>query len=677
MKADRRRSRVGSGLVAALFVGIFTFAPPARADHLACQGRTTTIDGGSGNETITGTPGDDVINADAGNDRIDGAGGSDVICGGDGNDRLVSAGGVDVLDGGAGNDRLAAGAGDDVLFGMAGSDRMDGQGGNDAFIGGPGDDQLRGGEGFADQAQYFDAPNGVDANLATGVATGHGTDTFFDIERLVGSNFDDILTGDAADNSFIGMLGDDIIDGGAGFDGVKHNFLPDPVVVDLALGISTGQGSDQLISIEAVGGTIGDDLLLGSDGPDSLTGREGDDHIEGRGGNDDLAGNEGEDFLDGGEGTDIANGGPDSDTCVAAETTIDCEGIATSIATVDSAGLVGLVTDIAIGTDGLPVISYFDATNASVKVVHCGDLTCSSGNTTNTLDTGGLDNSIAIGADGLPVISYFGSPEALRVAHCADPSCTSLDPPVPATVDFVGSGGFGTSIAIGGGLPVISYHDGTNGDLKVVRCGTVSCSSGNEVSIVDEVGLVGRYSSIAIAADDGFPLVSYRDSTNNLLKVADCLDAACSTATITSPSTPGFFTSIVVGSDALPVIAFHSPHAFGGDLAVLRCDPFPCGTGGIVLAFVDGTPDNVGEFNSMVVGNDGLPVISYYDSTNGDLKVAHCGTPGCGAPDVLRVDAAGDVGRSTSIAIGSDGLPVISYFDNTNGDLKVARPLLP
>ena len=40
---------------------------------------------------------------------------------------------------------------------------------------------------------------------------------------------------------------------------------------------------------------------------------------------------------------------------------------------------------------------------------------------------------------------------------------------------------------------------------------------------------------------------------------------------------------------------------------------------------------------------------------------------------LTTVDSAGNVGLYTSITLGADGLPVISYFDNTNGDLKVAK----
>jgi hypothetical protein len=44
---------------------------------------------------------------------------------------------------------------------------------------------------------------------------------------------------------------------------------------------------------------------------------------------------------------------------------------------------------------------------------------------------------------------------------------------------------------------------------------------------------------------------------------------------------------------------------------------------GFALTTLDG-PVNVGQYTSVTIGADGLGLISYYDATNGNLKVAHC-----------------------------------------------------
>jgi hypothetical protein len=82
---------------------------------------------------------------------------------------------------------------------------------------------------------------------------------------------------------------------------------------------------------------------------------------------------------------------------------------------------------------------------------------------------------------------------------------------------------------------------------------------------------------------------------------------------------------------------------------------------------------HVGYFTSVTVGSDGLGLISYYDESNLDLKVAHCNDIVCSNATTTTIDSAGNVGRFTSITVGSDGLGLIAYSDDSNSHLKVAH----
>ena len=96
--------------------------------------------------------------------------------------------------------------------------------------------------------------------------------------------------------------------------------------------------------------------------------------------------------------------------------------------TLDSAGDIGLDTSITIGADGLPVISYRDLGINRVIVAKCNDQSCVSSpviTIVGSAGSGGHYTSIAIGADGLPVISYQdGNPNFdLKIIKCSNPYC--------------------------------------------------------------------------------------------------------------------------------------------------------------------------------------------------------------------------------------------------------------
>lgn len=85
-----------------------------------------------GNDTLTGTPGADLMLGQHGFDTLSGLGGNDLLCGG--------TGGGDTLNGGDNDDTLIGGLGFDTLNGGPGNDRLTGGFGPDRFSGGPGTD---------------------------------------------------------------------------------------------------------------------------------------------------------------------------------------------------------------------------------------------------------------------------------------------------------------------------------------------------------------------------------------------------------------------------------------------------------------------------------------------------------------------------------------------------------
>jgi hypothetical protein len=356
------------------------------------------------------------------------------------------------------------------------------------------------------------------------------------------------------------------------------------------------------------------------------------------------------------------------------------------VSTVDDSGKldVGLYTSIAIGSDDLPIISYYDDTSRALKVAHCEDNACATPATITVIDDDptmieGRYSAITIGNDGMPVISYQGDTGAsLRVAKCVDVACSSIATitdvftatPPNITSTF-------TSITIGNnGRPVISY---TDDGLNVARCANAQCTGTAIVTTVDSGSVaLGYATSIAIGMD-GFPIVSYYDLTNGALKTSKCGNSACSSGnTIREVDSGGVgdYTSLGVRSgDGIPLIAYHD--AAHGALKLAICANVNC-NGATVLTLYGPSGESVGLDAHMVLGNAGKAFISHRNETTNALMMTACVSETCTDGAVSSVLDSGQpggpaLGQYTSIAIGADNKPIISYHDAFTGALKVAH----
>jgi hypothetical protein len=346
---------------------------------------------------------------------------------------------------------------------------------------------------------------------------------------------------------------------------------------------------------------------------------------------------------------------------------------------VDTAGDVGETNSITIGSDGLGLISYTYNTAIDLRVLHCGNLQCNSGNTITSADTAGWAGgftSITIGTDGLGLVSYYDVTNGhLKVLHCGDILCSSGN--TSTTVDTTSYVGAFSSITIGtDGLGLISYYDGGHGYLKVLHCGNLLCNSGNTSTSLDTSITIDGATSITIGSD-GLGLISYYDDTNKNLKVLHCGNLLCNSGnTNTSVDTAGdtgWYPSITIGADGLGLISYSD--VTNEDLKVLHCGNLLCNSGN-TSASVD-TAGSVGWASSITIDVDGLGLIVYADNTNHIVKLLHCGNVECNNGNTIGIvnSNAGDLaGAYNSITIGADGLALISFLGGTSdGDLWVAK----
>ena len=173
---------------------------------------------------------------------------------------------------------------------------------------------------------------------ATGI--NNERDQLTSIENIIGSSRNDSLVGNSGNNSLNGGNGDDILNGGdgndtldggdngndilnggtgndtlngdTGSDTADYSYSTREITANLSLAQAQvtfigSQETDQLISIENIIGSSGNDSLVGNSGNNTLNGGNGIDTLNGGAGHDTLNGGAGNDTLDGGDGSDTAD----------------------------------------------------------------------------------------------------------------------------------------------------------------------------------------------------------------------------------------------------------------------------------------------------------------------------------------------------------------------------------
>lgn len=262
---------------------------------------------------------------------------------------------IENAEGGSGSDTIVGNVAANTLWGNGGADTLIGGDGDDLLYGGSGGDRLEGGNGL-DSVSYLEATARVVVDLASPLLNGGEAsgDSYSSIEQVIGSNFDDSLSGDGAANGLggfagndtlngrggndvlVGGDGNDVLTGGAGADRLEGGNGIDTasysaallnsllslsvsgVTVDLmAPSVNTGEAAgDTFFFVENLTGSSFNDVLRGDNGANVINGLGGTNALQGRGGNDTLIGGIGNDKLQGDAGADTLTGGLGFDTFI-------------------------------------------------------------------------------------------------------------------------------------------------------------------------------------------------------------------------------------------------------------------------------------------------------------------------------------------------------------------------
>ncbi|MCU0826986.1 MAG: Hint domain-containing protein [Tabrizicola sp.] len=513
------------------------------------------------------------------NDIIWGAGGNDTIRGGT---AAGSGGGNDLLDGGTGADSIFGGNDTDSLIGGNDTD-------NDTLDGGAGTDTAdysryiidlaAGGPGSGTGVLTFDVnTTSMNVNLATGSATGQGTDTLLNIENVLTGTGNDTITGNVGNNFLSAGAGNDSIDGGDGADTIDGGNGNDSITGGLgADSLSGGEGDDLFLETN----NNGADQLFGGIGSDSVSysassaailadlsgatdtanpqaGGDGDtdtlvsiENIIGSSFADTIIGDAENNIFDGRDGTDTLSGGAGNDTLIGGAGADSLSGGTGNDSLVGGAGI-----DSLLAGDGNDFLD--GGTEGDILSGGAGNDSAVGGDGADSLDGGTGNDSLVgdAGADtllgGFGVDSLFGGSDADRLFGGADSDRLDGGGGVDSLEGGSGNdtligGGSGDSLIGGAGFDVVDYS-ASAGAVTVNLADTLAESGGDAAgdTILSVEGIVGSNQADSLVGNDGDNLLSGGDGADTIVggfgsdQISggagdDVIDAGPDTAPVVTP----------------------------------------------------------------------------------------------------------------------------------------------
>ncbi|MFN7131047.1 MAG: hypothetical protein ACK4N5_03125, partial [Myxococcales bacterium] len=363
--------------------------------------------------------------------------------------------------------------------------------------------------------------------------------------------------------------------------------------------------------------------------------------------------------------------------CAAGSCTFECNAgyyrcgsgcCAFSLATVDSAGDVGMYASLALDATGAPHIAYYDATNQDLKYARLNG-TVWSLETVDSLGSVGHYATIAIGPLGRPSIAYYDATNRALKYAWHDGSSWRFE-----WVDLTAGKDVGTYASLGvdaTGTPHISYYNATDADLMYAK----KVGSSWQLETVASSSIQGSFTSLRIDAA-GLPRIAFI-GWDNVYRIRSATPGT-SGWTITNLQQQycdqGYlcsvrgWTSHAIDSAGGSHVAWTYQYAFASSNPNYAYYGYYTPPTGSPRSFAYVHPNQL-NFVSLALEPDDTPNVVWVDASKSTINLARLIN---GTFSSKAFDTAKQFGYP-SIAFDAQGRPHVAYYDATNRDLRYAR----